>query len=123
VSRSASFTRPLITLFFLSLNSQTLNSQGKIRGHSHVVVESLDSLTQTFPTDPQVFAFFKGLNAKAQNGILTAVVDKGLPKGSYRLSSINSSANHQPCIVPVAQHGSLDDWVYVSSRLWLGHPH
>ena len=37
----------------------------------------------------------------------------GIPAGAYRLCSINSSSNHQPVIVPVAQHGSLDDCVYV----------
>jgi hypothetical protein len=91
---------------------QQLNGQGQIKGHSHVVVELLGSLTATQPTDPNVFAFFKGLNAPAANGILTAEVDKGLPAGTYRLSSINTSANHAPAIVPVAQHGSLDDAVY-----------
>jgi hypothetical protein len=92
---------------------QQLNAQGQIRGHSHVVVEALTSITQTTPTDPQKFAFFLGLNSAAQNGILTADVTKGLPAGAYKLSSINSAANHQPVIVPVAQHGALDDTVYV----------
>jgi hypothetical protein len=86
---------------------------GIILGHSHVVVELLDDgLGQTTPTDPQVFAFFKGLNAPAEGGILTADVEDGLPAGEYRLCSINSSSNHQPVIVPVAQHGALDDCVY-----------
>jgi hypothetical protein len=86
---------------------------GVILGHSHVVVELLDDgLEQTTPTDPQVFAFFKGLNAPAEGGILTADVEEGLPAGDYRLCSINTSSNHQPVIVPVAQHGALDDCVY-----------
>ncbi|KAF8637168.1 hypothetical protein AX17_003072 [Amanita inopinata Kibby_2008] len=91
---------------------QTLNAQGQIQGHSHVVIEQLSSLDQTTPTDPQKFAFFKGLNDKAQNGFLTADVTNGLPAGVYKLSSINAAANHQPVIVPIAQHGSLDDVVY-----------
>jgi hypothetical protein len=62
-----------------------------------------------------VFAFFKGLNGKAENGILTADVTKGLPAGFYRLGSINTAANHQPVIVPIAQHGGLDDYIYVGS--------
>lgn len=94
---------------------QQLNSQGVIQGHSHVVIEALESLGQTTPTDPSVFAFFKGLNGKADGqGILTADVDKGLPAGFYKLSSINAASNHQPVLVPIAQHGSLDDAVYVS---------
>ena len=93
---------------------QFLNNNGQIQGHSHVVVEALDAIDQTTPLDPQKFAFFKGLNAAAQNGQLTAAVDQGLPAGVYKLSSINSAANHQPVLVPIAQHGSLDDAVYVS---------
>lgn len=38
---------------------QQLNAQGTIIGHSHVVVESLQGLDQTTPTDPKQFAFFK----------------------------------------------------------------
>jgi len=91
---------------------QQLNAQGQIKGHSHVVVESLNSLTQTTPNDPNNFAFFLGLNSPASGGALTADVTKGLPAGTYKVSSINTAANHQPCLVPVAQHGSLDDVVY-----------
>lgn len=93
---------------------QQVNGQGQIIGHSHVVVEELSALDQITPTNPKVFAFFKGLNAAAVNGILTADVTAGLPAGFYKLSSINTAANHQPVLVPIAQHGSLDDAVYVS---------
>jgi len=91
---------------------QQLDTSGTIIGHSHVVVEQLTSLNQATPTDPKKFAFFKGLNAVASGGILTADVTDGLPAGFYKLSSINSAANHQPVLVPIAQHGSLDDVVY-----------
>ncbi|EIM23634.1 hypothetical protein WALSEDRAFT_35214 [Wallemia mellicola CBS 633.66] len=91
---------------------QTTNNNGIIVGHSHVVVEELPNLETTQPLDPTNFAFFKGLNEEAQNGVLTAQVSKGLPAGDYRMCSINSSANHQPVIVAVAQHGSLDDCSY-----------
>jgi len=106
------------TGFFTNANEnyfsapQQLNDQGQITGHSHVVIEEIDSIDSTKPSNPTVFAFFKGLNDKAKNGVLTATVDKGLPVGTYKMSSINSAANHQPCLVPVAQHGSLDDAVY-----------
>lgn len=92
---------------------QFLNAQGQIQGHSHVVVEQLSSIDQTTVSDPKKFAFFKGLNAPAAGGQLTADVTAGLPVGFYKLSSINSAANHQPVIVAVAQHGSLDDAIYV----------
>lgn len=94
---------------------QQLNAQGVIVGHSHVVIEKVASLTSTAVSDPTVFAFFKGLNSAASaDGVLEAEVTGGLPAGVYKLSSINSAANHQPVLAPVAQHGSLDDVVYVS---------
>jgi len=92
---------------------QQLNKKGQVIGHSHVVVERINNIRQDTPTDPNVFAFFKGVNDKADaQGILTATVEKGLPAGTYRLSSIIAAANHQPVIVPVAQRGTLDDAVY-----------
>jgi hypothetical protein len=110
--------RNLETGFFVNAQKnyfaapQVLNSNGQIQGHSHVVIEQITSLEQTQPTDPRVFAFFKGLNAAAEGGKLTAEVTMGLPVGVYRLTSINTSTNHQPVIVPVAQHGGLDDAIY-----------
>jgi hypothetical protein len=63
----------------------------------------------------------QGLNEAAEGGILSVDVvptdpndPPGFAPGSYRLCSINAAANHQPVIVPIAQHGSLDDCVYVS---------
>jgi len=91
---------------------QQLNPGGQIIGHSHVVIEKLPSLDTTVPLDPKVFAFFKGLNAVAVNGVLTADVTSGLPAGFYKISSINTAANHQPVLVPIAQHASLDSVAY-----------
>jgi len=89
------------------------NGQGIIIGHSHVVIEAIESLTTTNTKNPLDFAFFKGINTGAdQNGELTATVTGGLTPGTYKLSTINSAANHQPYLVAVAQHGSLDDTVY-----------
>jgi hypothetical protein len=31
---------------------------------------------------------------------------------SSQLASINAAANHQPVLMPIAQHGSVDDMVY-----------
>ncbi|KAI0772478.1 hypothetical protein BD413DRAFT_603947 [Trametes elegans] len=91
---------------------QVVNAQGLIQGHSHIVIEAIDSLQSTKATDPTKFAFFQGLNDKAQNGVLSATVGGGLPAGTYRIASINAAANHQPALVAIAQHGSLDDMVY-----------
>ncbi|KAI0809079.1 hypothetical protein BC629DRAFT_1086632 [Irpex lacteus] len=91
---------------------QQVDGSGNIIGHSHITIDAIQSLTQTTPTDPTKFVYFKGLNAAAQGGVLTADVTEGLPAGTYRLSSINTAANHQPALVAVAQHGALDDHVY-----------
>ena len=93
---------------------QQVNAQGQIQGHSHIVIERLTALDQTIPTNPKNFVFFKGLNAAAANGKLNATVPNGLDVGFYKLSSINTASNHQPLLVPIAQHGSLDDAIYVS---------
>ena len=108
----------LNTGFFVNPNTnyfsapQTVDENGDITGHSHVVIDPIPALNSITPTDPKNdFVFFKGLNEKAVNGILSIVVPGGLPAGFYRLSTINSAANHQPALVSVAQHGSLDDTV------------
>lgn len=93
---------------------QQLNSKGLIIGHSHFVIQKVPSLNHTTPLDPTKFAFFTAVNSAAVNGVLTARVTDGLLPGTYKLSSINSAANHQPPLVPIAQHGSLDDVIYVS---------
>jgi hypothetical protein len=130
VKAGASFTielkiHNLATGFSVNANEnflaapQQVDDQGLIKGHSHVVIEKLDNISQTETMDPQKFIFFKGLNDKAVNGKLTAEVTNGLPVGAYRLSSITTSANHNPVVVAVAQRGSLDDAVYVSSSITL----
>jgi len=91
---------------------QQLNAQQQIIGHSHVVIQLMDSITQTTTLDPTKFSFFQGLNSPAVDGVLTADVTNGLPAGAYKISSINTAGNHQPAVVAVAQHGSLDDTVY-----------
>jgi hypothetical protein len=73
-------------------------------------------MDQAEPTNPNVFAFFKGVNAKADaDGVLSTDVANGLPPGVYRLASVAAAANHQACLGPVAQRGTFDDAVYVSA--------
>lgn len=109
----------LVTGNFVNANSnyysapQQVDDSGNIIGHTHIVIEQLDSLTQTTATDPTKFAFFKGVDAAAVNGEVSVEVTGGLPAGAYRMASINSAANHQPVLVAVAQHGALDDMIYV----------
>lgn len=100
---------------------QQVNAQGNIIGHTHYTIQAIDSMTSTKVLDPNVFAFFKGVNTPAdKDGIVSVDVTNGLPAGNYRLASINTGANHQPALVAVAQHGSLDDMIYVSHSLPLG---
>ncbi|KAG9102611.1 hypothetical protein FRC06_001654 [Ceratobasidium sp. 370] len=94
---------------------QQVDGSGTCIGHSHVTVELLPSLDSTQPLDNRKFAFFKGFNAAAQGGVLSAAVTAGLPAGAYRMCSINSAANHQPVLVAVAQRGSTDDCVYFTA--------
>ncbi|KAJ7293850.1 hypothetical protein C8J57DRAFT_1112471 [Mycena rebaudengoi] len=98
-------------------NPQTLNNQGVIIGHTHFVIESIPSLDSTAITDPTKFVFFKGINgaANAQGQVSAEVPAPGLPAGTYRLGSIVTASTHQPAIVPVAQHGLLDDVVYFTA--------
>jgi hypothetical protein len=44
---------------------QQVNAQGIIVGHSHVVVQKMDSLDQVTPLDPNVFAFFKSVKCSS----------------------------------------------------------
>ncbi|KAJ7744024.1 hypothetical protein DFH07DRAFT_28402, partial [Mycena maculata] len=57
-----------------------------------------------------------GVDAPSVNGEVLALVKNGLPAGIYRICSTNSSTNHQPVIVPVAQDGSLDDYAYFTAK-------
>lgn len=100
---------------YLAAPQQLNMTTGNIMGHSHIVIEQLDNLTQTTPTDPTKFAFFAVLNGRADaQGLLYANVTGGLPEGSYRMSSMNAAMNHQPLLVPVVQRGASDDAIYFS---------
>jgi len=95
---------------------QQVDGSGVIIGHSHVTVQALTALDQTTPLDPGTFAFFKGLNDAAVNGVLSVDVTNGLPAGAYRMCSINTDANHAPVLVAIAQHGGLDDCSYFTAE-------
>jgi hypothetical protein len=98
---------------------QQLNSENDIIGHPHFVIEKLSSVTSTDPSDPSQFAFFIGVDTAADDeGNVSVNVTNGLPAGVYKLSSINSSANHAPVLVAVAQRGTLDDQIYVRVSLY-----
>ncbi|KAI0296661.1 hypothetical protein BC826DRAFT_224428 [Russula brevipes] len=85
---------------------QQVDGSGTIVGHTHFTVQDVGSFTSTNPLDPNVFAFFKGVNGAAVNGVVSEQVANGLPAGVYRVCSMNTDANHTPALVAVAQHGS-----------------
>jgi hypothetical protein len=115
--QAGEFTNPDSTYYSAP---QQLNSANDVIGHTHFVIEELSSLRSTTPSDPLKFTFFKGVNTAADSeGNVSVTVDGGLPAGVYKLSSINTSANHVPILVAVAQHGALDDQVYVRVSLYI----
>ncbi|KAJ7073121.1 hypothetical protein C8F01DRAFT_1106204 [Mycena amicta] len=96
---------------------QTLNAEGQIIGHTHIVIETLTAMDQIIPTDPKKFFFFKGVDGPANEfGEALALVTAGVPAGVYRACSINTSANHAPVVGPIAQHGSFDDCSYFTAK-------
>ncbi|KAG8990722.1 hypothetical protein FRB90_001640 [Tulasnella sp. 427] len=95
---------------------QQVNDNGQVIGHSHITIQKINGLSDTAVLDAQKFAFFKGLNAKASGGVLSTVVTGGLPAGTYRMCTINTASNHQPVLVAVAQHGSLDACAYFTVK-------
>ncbi|KAK7049884.1 hypothetical protein VNI00_005314 [Paramarasmius palmivorus] len=87
-------------------------SDSMILGHGGIVVERMNSLDQTAPLNPLNFAFFKGIPEPASNGIWTVNITNGISEGFYRMSSMTQTANHHSIVVPVLQHGAIDDVVY-----------
>ncbi|KAH0838625.1 hypothetical protein J3R83DRAFT_6948 [Lanmaoa asiatica] len=98
---------------YLAAPQQLDPTTGLIQGHAHVVIEALESLNQTTPTDPTQFAFFVALGNKADaSGRLYANVTSGLPEGTYKMTTVNAAMNHQPVLLPIAQRGASDDTIY-----------
>ncbi|KDQ06754.1 hypothetical protein BOTBODRAFT_140781 [Botryobasidium botryosum FD-172 SS1] len=97
---------------FFAAPSQ-VNSDGIQIGHSHIVIESVESLTSTSATDPTKFILFQALNNPANgNNILSVNVTHGLSPGVYRAGTVNTASNHQPILASVAQHGLINDVIY-----------
>jgi len=95
---------------FLAAPQQLDPTDGTILGHYHIVIEALTSFGQTSLTDPTRFTFSKEL---PEDLVSTTPITLGLPPGFYRITATAHAANHQPVIVPVVQHGLLNDVVYV----------
>ncbi|CAM1504639.1 Fc.00g022300.m01.CDS01 [Cosmosporella sp. VM-42] len=105
--RAGNFVNPTTNYYTAP---QDLDGNGDIIGHCHVTVQDIGSLDSTTPPDPSKFAFFKGIDdAGNGQGLLQAVVDGGLPPGTYRLCTMIAAQNHQPVAMPVAQRGAQDD--------------
>ncbi|KAJ7137938.1 hypothetical protein C8R44DRAFT_339511 [Mycena epipterygia] len=93
---------------------QQLNSTGNILGHYHIVIEELDALNSTVPTDSQNFVFFNIFTFAPTDGFIEASITSGLPEGFYRITVSTHAANYQPVLAPISQHGSMNDVTYVT---------
>jgi len=86
---------------------------GVITGHSHITIQKIENFNRAL--DARKFAFFKGLNQVAKNGLFEQVVGTektaGLEPGTYRMCTMCSSFTHQPVVMPVAQRGAQDDCI------------
>ncbi|KAJ3295881.1 hypothetical protein HK104_002221 [Borealophlyctis nickersoniae] len=108
------------------LTPQTLNRDGKIIGHIHVVAQKMSGRNNANRAlDPRTFAFFKGLDqAPFGNGrkLTVAVTNKntgqpGLQEpGKYRICSMTGGRSHAPTVMPVAQRGAQDDCIRINIR-------
>ncbi|CAG8581457.1 10876_t:CDS:2, partial [Racocetra persica] len=94
------------------LSPQTLNDDGVVLGHSHIVVQLLTSESTDAP-DAKTFAFFEGLSDPFTNGVFSQEVP-GLPAGRYRICTLSSTYTHQLVIMPVAQRGAQDDCIRIT---------
>jgi hypothetical protein len=92
---------------------QQLSSAGLILGH---VIQPL-STTRLEPSNPSNFSFCEIAQA-TNNGVLTTTA-AGPPTGSYRMSSILTASNQQPVLLPVIQHGAVDDIIFVKKILFV----
>ncbi|KAJ1553285.1 hypothetical protein HK096_008500, partial [Nowakowskiella sp. JEL0078] len=102
---------------------QSLNDDGKIIGHIHVVAQKMGSGNNgNRALDARKFDFFKGLQDKGSSGgrqLSVNVVDEngnpGLQSpGEFRICSITGQRNHAPVIMPVAKRGSQDDCIRIN---------
>ncbi|KAJ6501890.1 hypothetical protein C8R45DRAFT_819323, partial [Mycena sanguinolenta] len=113
----------LQTGFFTSFTSnflsapQQVDTMGIILGHYHVVIDQLDALDSPFPTDSLDFAYFSIISDVDTTGEINTEITNGLPEGFYRMTVTPRAANHQPVLVPIAQHGALNDVTYVCFSL------
>ena len=102
-----------------NIEPQDLNSDGLILGHTHVTIQKLKGRS---PPDSQIFAFFKGVNDKADSkGRLSVDVVRedgkpGLPPGFYRICTMAGSFSHQPLIMPVAKRGKKILSVFLKTK-------
>ncbi|CAG8600988.1 1182_t:CDS:1, partial [Racocetra fulgida] len=94
------------------LEPQTLNEDGVVLGHSHIVIQLLTSETDV--PNSKTFVFFEGLNDAFTDGVFTQEVSGGLPAGRYRICTLSSTFTHQPVIMPVAKRGAQDDCIRIT---------
>ncbi|KNZ56544.1 hypothetical protein VP01_237g11 [Puccinia sorghi] len=107
------FTNPKNT--YLQAPVQLDPDTKSVLGHTHVVVQPIDSLDSTKIPDPTLFIHFKGVDAGAKDEKVSVTFDDGVPEGTYRISTITTAANHQPISSPIAQRSIFDDIIYITA--------
>jgi len=108
------FTNPKTT--YLQGPVQLDPDSKNVLGHTHIVVQPIESLDSTNIPDPSLFIFFKGVDNAAKNDQVSVKIDRGLPEGFYRISTITTAANHQPISSPIAQRSIYDDIIYITAK-------
>lgn len=95
---------------------QVLNESGNVKGHTHITIQKVED--PFLPPDVQRPVFFKGLNDRSLNGVLSTEIDGGLfiadGAGEYRICTITASSSHAALLMPVARRGSQDDCIRVN---------
>jgi hypothetical protein len=97
------------------IQPQTLNDQGQVIGHVHLVAQRLPEPGQ--PLDSSVYEFAASLSKKPEDptsNVLSAKFDAGFNKtGTFRICTMANSKSHQPVIMPVGTRGSTDDCIRI----------
>ncbi len=93
---------------------QSLDNNGFVQGHVHIVIQQLTSKT-TAP-DAKNPSFFQALDSPSNDGNFSIKIPAGTLKatGLYRICTLATSFSHQPVVMPVAQRGAQDDCIRVN---------
>ncbi|KAL0567570.1 hypothetical protein V5O48_014421 [Marasmius crinis-equi] len=93
---------------------QQLDSGGLIKRRIAIIIESLSAMNQTTPPNPTIYDLFHEVIDSNDVSFLSVNLDNGLKPGVYRISSLTRGLNFQPIVLPVMDHGAMDDAIYIT---------